>query len=194
MFNDFRNNVAGGEIKGFPKAIRMVKMSWCEDLAYLAQLNVITCQSRPDRCHSTNRFEFPGQNRALFIYDSGKADYKDEYIIMEEIENWFSYRKFATAKTLVSFVDESPNKKVGQFTIVVNEKNSHVGCAAVRFSLEFYNHFIFTCNFARRNVVDQPVYISGPEAASGCRNRRAFDYPNLCSDNDIEKDNIDYYY
>lgn len=194
LFNHLRNNVAGGEMEGLPKALRMTKMSWCEDLSYLAQLNVMKCQSMPDRCHSTKRFAYSAQNNALFIYGSGKADYSDVYIIKEQIENWFSYRKFATAEMMASFPDELPNNKVVQFIIAVHENNTHVGCAAVRFSLDFYNHFILTCNFATINVIGEPVYTAGPKSADDCKKRPAFDYPNLCADNDIVMpDLLDYY-
>lgn len=194
LFNHLRNNVAGGEIDGLPKAVRMAKMSWCEDLSYLAQLNVMKCQSLPDRCHSTKRFAHSGQNNALFIYGSGKADYSDAYIIKKQIENWFSYRKYASAEMMTSFPDQLPIKKVVQFIIAVHENNTHVGCAAVRFSLDLYTHFILTCNFATSIVIGEPVYIAGRKAADACKKRPAFDYPNLCADNDIiEPDILNYY-
>ncbi|KMZ04272.1 uncharacterized protein Dsimw501_GD18744 [Drosophila simulans] len=76
----------------------------------------------------------------------------------------------------------SSNKAVTKFTIAVAEKNTHVGCAAVRFSRDFYNHFVLTCNFATSNIVGQPVYTPGEKATTGCKNRygAAYDYPNLC--------------
>jgi len=68
LFNELRNDVAGGSIEGLPKASRMAKMTWCEELTYLALLNVMTCQSLPDKCRSTERFAYAGQNNAIFSY------------------------------------------------------------------------------------------------------------------------------
>lgn len=182
LFNELRNNVAGGRIEGLPKATRMAKMSWCDELAHLALFNVKTCQSLPDKCRSTERFAYAGQNNAIFSYSGAESEYTDAEIIKEQIENWFAERANASPEILASFPEELPNQKIAKFTIAVAEKNSHLGCAAVRFSRDYYNHFVLTCNFATSNVIGQPVYTPGDKATSGCKNRygAAFDYPNLC--------------
>ncbi|KAH8292231.1 hypothetical protein KR054_007358, partial [Drosophila jambulina] len=182
LFNEIRNKVAGGQMEGLPMAIRMAKMSWCEELAHLAVLNVKTCESLPDKCRSTERFAYAGQNNAIFSYSGAESEYTDAEIIKEQIENWFAERSNASPDILSSFPEELPNKNVAKFTIAVAEKNTHVGCAAVRFSKDFYNHFVLTCNFATSNIVGKPIYTPGEKATSGCKNRygAAFDYPNLC--------------
>ncbi|XP_037714988.1 antigen 5 like allergen Cul n 1-like [Drosophila subpulchrella] len=182
LFNELRNNVAGGKIEGLPKAIRMAKMSWCEELSHLALLNVQTCESLPDKCRSTERFAYAGQNNAIFSYSGAETEYTDAELIKEQIENWFAQRSNASPEILASFPEELPSKDVAKFTISVAEKNTHVGCAAVRFSRDFYNHFVLTCNFATSNIVGQPVYTPGEKSTTGCKNRygAAFDYPNLC--------------
>ncbi|KAH8295492.1 hypothetical protein KR018_012307, partial [Drosophila ironensis] len=182
LFNELRNKVAGGLIEGLPKAVRMAKMSWCEELSHLALLNAKTCESIPDKCRSTERFAYAGQNNAIFHYSGAESEYTDAEIIKEQIELWFAERANASPEILSSFPEELPKKTVGQFTIAVAEKNTHIGCAAVRFSKDFYNHFILTCNFATSNLVGQPVYTPGEKSTTGCKNRygAAFDYPNLC--------------
>ncbi|XP_020799798.1 venom allergen 3-like [Drosophila serrata] len=182
LFNELRNKVAGGEIEGLPKAVRMAKMSWCEELAYLALLNVKNCQSLPDKCRSTERFAYAGQNNAIFSYSGAESEYTDAEIMKEQIENWFAERSNASPDILANFPEDLPNKNVAKFTITVAEKNTHVGCAAVRFAKDYYNHFVFTCNFATSNIVGQPVYKPGERSTSGCKNRygAAYDYPNLC--------------
>ncbi|KAH8383162.1 hypothetical protein KR009_007109, partial [Drosophila setifemur] len=182
LFNELRNNVAGGKIEGLPKAVRMAKMSWCEELTYLALLNVKTCESLPDKCRSTERFAYAGQNNAIFSYSGAETEYTDAEIVKEQIELWFAERANVSPEILANFPEELPNNNVGKFTIAVAEKNTHVGCAAVRFSKDFYNHFVLTCNFATSNIVGQPIYNPGEKSTSGCKNRygAAFDYPNLC--------------
>ncbi|XP_017848329.1 antigen 5 like allergen Cul n 1 [Drosophila busckii] len=182
LFNELRNNVAGGKIEGLPKAVRMAKMTWCEELTHLALFNVKTCQSLPDKCRSTERFAYAGQNNAIFSYSGAETEYSDAEIIKEQIEKWFAARINASPEILSSFPQELPNKSAAQFTIAVSEKNTHLGCAAVRFSKDYYNHFVLTCNFATSNIIGQPVYTPGDKATSGCKNRfgAAFDYPNLC--------------
>ncbi|EDW68378.1 antigen 5 like allergen Cul n 1 [Drosophila virilis] len=197
LFNELRNTVAGGKIEGLPKASRMAKMAWCEELTHLALLNVKTCQSLPDKCRSTERFAYAGQNNAIFSYSGAESEYSDGEIIKEQIENWFNERNNGSPDILASFPEELPNKNVAKFTIAVAEKNTHLGCAAVRFSRDYYNHFVLTCNFATRNIIGQPVYTPGEKATAGCKNRygAAFDYPNLCYakeiyDNEKIVDNI----
>lgn len=182
LFNELRNNIAGGNFESLPKAIRMAKMSWCEELSHLALLNVKTCQSLTDKCRSTERFAYAGQNIAIFSYSGAETEYSDAEIIKEQIENWFSERSNASPEILANFPEELPNKNVAKFTISVAEKNTHVGCGAVRFSRDYYNHFLLTCNFATTNIIGHPVYSPGEKATSGCKNRygAAFDYPNLC--------------
>ncbi|ALC45747.1 scpr-A [Drosophila busckii] len=182
LFNELRNRVAGGQVEGLPKAVRMAKMSWCEELTHLAVFNVRTCQSLPDKCRSTERFAYAGQNNAIFSYSGAESEYTDAEIIKEQIENWFGKRANASPEILASFPEELPNKGVAKFAIAVAEKNTHLGCAAVRFSKDYYNHFVLTCNFATSNIIGQPVYTPGDKATSGCKNRfgAAYDYPNLC--------------
>ncbi|XP_001359938.3 antigen 5 like allergen Cul n 1-like [Drosophila miranda] len=182
LFNELRNNVAGGTIENLPKAVRMAKMSWCEELAHLASYNVRTCESITDKCRSTERFAYAGQNNVIFSYSGAESEYTDAEILKEQIENWFAERSNATPEILANFPEELPNKNVAKFTIAVAEKNTHVGCAAVRFSRDFYNHFVLTCNFATSNIIGQPVYTPGEKATTGCKNRygAAFDFPNLC--------------
>ncbi|KAH8359008.1 hypothetical protein KR093_003864, partial [Drosophila rubida] len=182
LFNELRNKVAGGQFENLPKAVRMAKMSWCEELTQLAVLNVKTCQSLPDKCRSTERFAYAGQNNAVFSYSGAESEYTDAEIIKEQVENWFAERTNTPPEILASFPEELPNKNVAKFTIAVAEKNTHVGCGAVRFTRDFYNHFVLTCNFATTNVIGQSVYTPGDKATSGCKNRygAAFDYPNLC--------------
>ncbi|EDV91275.1 antigen 5 like allergen Cul n 1 [Drosophila grimshawi] len=182
LFNELRNNVAGGGIEGLPRAVRMAKMTWCEELTHLALFNVKTCQSLPDKCRSTERFAYAGQNNAIFSYSGAESEYTDAEIIKEQIENWFKERANTSPDMLASFPEELTNRNVAKFTIAVAEKNTHLGCAAVRFSRDYYNHFVLTCNFATTNFVGQPVYTPGEKATTGCRNRygAAFDYPNLC--------------
>jgi len=73
-------------------------------------------------------------------------------------------------------------RPVGDFTIAINEKNGDIGCAAVRFKKDFYNHFSFVCNFPVGNLIGQPIYTIGDEPTVDCRNRygASYDYPNLC--------------
>ena len=71
---------------------------------------------------------------------------------------------------------------MNDFTIAVNAKNSDIGCAAVRFSKDFYYHFLFVCNFSVGNLVGIPVYEVGDAPAVDCKNRygASYEYPNLC--------------
>lgn len=51
--NDRRNRIAIGGISPFPRAIRMAKMTWNDEMAMLAGLNTRQCQMKHDACRNT---------------------------------------------------------------------------------------------------------------------------------------------
>lgn len=51
--NEKRNGVASGSVAGFGPAVRMATLVWSDELAYLAELNVMQCSMTHDECHNT---------------------------------------------------------------------------------------------------------------------------------------------
>lgn len=64
---------------------------------------------------------------------------------------------------------------------MVNDRNTAVGCAMVRFSEEKFKYRYLVCNYGYMNVIGKQVYESGTPA-SQCRERHSI-YEGLCLTN-----------
>lgn len=73
-------------------------------------------------------------------------------------------------------------KQFYQFTQVITEKAAYIGCGLVQY-VETYNTYYLACNYARGNVIGQPVYKKGT-ACSGCSSGCDTKFPALCSVNE----------
>lgn len=76
-------------------------------------------------------------------------------------------------------------RTIGHFTAFVQDKQTHIGCAAINFQMRRNLYAIYLiCNYAMTNVLRQPVYATGQpcsECTSGCND----EYPGLCSTSEI---------
>lgn len=66
------------------------------------------------------------------------------------------------------------------FLTVVNERNTDVGCAMVKYGRDDMYHVIFTCNYAANNHLSRRVYETG-SACSKCLTGCHHIYNALCS-------------
>lgn len=79
---------------------------------------------------------------------------------------------------------------IGHFTILAQELNVAVGCAASNFKTnDGYDTYLVACNYATTNFVTLPVYRVCSKAASECKSGTNPDYPALCSLNEKVKYN-----
>ena len=108
MFNELRNEIAGGHIEPFPIATRMAHMKWSPELEYLATLNVRTCRNQYDKCRSTKLFPYAGQNIAIYSYTGEEDLYTDDEIIKERIEEWLEQYKNTDPEIINSFPAQLP--------------------------------------------------------------------------------------
>lgn len=85
-------------------------------------------------------------------------------------------------------------RTIGHFTIVANDQNIAIGCAASNYINEKgFDTYLVACNYATTNFEGVPVYKACSEAASDCTSGTNPDYPALCSaDEDIQLDENDY--
>lgn len=97
--NELRNKIAKGEEPGFPKAIRMAKTVWNDQLESLAELNTKKCSNSHD-CHNTLEFEFSGQNLGIM---STTANYTIEQVIKERINAWYNENTYAAESDIEKF-------------------------------------------------------------------------------------------
>lgn len=180
--NEKRNQVAGGKIAKHQSAVRMATIQWDDELAYLAGLNVKTCNYGHDQCRNTDTFGFAGQNIAKKWWYGKNPEIKT--LLLEQINNWFGEFKDSDMSKINKVARSSSGPATGHFTVMVAELSIRVGCAAVR-SSEFKNGYNMetlttACNYAHTNVIDHRIYRAGA-AASQCKTGKNPQYPFLCS-------------
>lgn len=128
VYNERRNSIAGGFIPLYLPAVRMATMQWDDELAYLAGLNVKTCEYGYDQCHNTINFKYSGQiigRRSWY-----GTNQNVENLVLEQIRislgdiNLTNVNIFGLISGLVS----------SENTNVLGELNTRVGCAAVQYT------------------------------------------------------------
>lgn len=180
--NEKRNRVAGGEIPNHSPAKRIGTVQWDDELAYVAGLNVKTCEYEHDECRNTDAFSWSGQNLAKNWWYGMSGDIKT--LLLEQIDMWFDEHNDSDMSVINAIPEDDNGKVTGHFTALVHELSIRVGCASVR-SSEFmqgnnWETLTTACNYAHTNVIGAPVYRAGP-TASECQTGTNPNYPNLCS-------------
>lgn len=182
LHNKFRNQIAGGKIPNHLSAVRMGTVEWDWDLAYLAGLNVKTCEFDHDQCRNTVNYPYSGQNIARKSYRNKNFSLRE--ILEKQIQAWFDEHEFSNMKEINAATN---NEEIGHFTAMIHENSIRVGCAAVEFKKLSKTYVITTCNYSHTNILGKKIYRSG-KTASECTTGRNTKYPNLCSKN--EKYNV----
>lgn len=86
--NGFRNKIASGKQRGFKPATKMATMIWNDELAKLAELNVMQCKMHHDQCRNTNQFKHAGQNLG---YRANSGSFEEPQIFIKKvIHSWYS--------------------------------------------------------------------------------------------------------
>ncbi|XP_034114666.1 antigen 5 like allergen Cul n 1-like [Drosophila albomicans] len=182
--NGHRSFIAGGGESKLKPACRMATMQWDDELAYLASLNVRSCQMKHDGCRNTDAFQWAGQNLA-WIGSTGPLNKTASLI--QSVDMWYSEVK----DTEQSYIDAYPTNyngpAIGHFTVMVADRNTHVGCAASTYSVQgqSYKAFLLACNYAATNVVGIKMYNTCSVPASKCTTGVNPSYKFLCSVNEV---------
>ncbi|XP_068141438.1 venom allergen-1-like [Drosophila tropicalis] len=156
----------------------MATMRWNAELAKLALLNVKQCEMQHDACHNTDTFRASGQNLAIYGYSGARSSKTTAQLVTASIQMWWNEYKDANMSLIKKYPSNYSGPQIGHFTAMAQEKNTHLGCAAVKFENSM-NWFLMACNYATTNWVGQPVYQQGT-AASGCNTGKNDNYTNLC--------------
>lgn len=106
MHNEKRDIIAGGGEKSLKPACRMATMEWDDELAALAELNVLQCKMKHDKCHNTDAFQYSGQNLGLIGF---RGDVDDKARIEKSIKLWFEEKKDVKQ----SIIDKFPKNYKG---------------------------------------------------------------------------------
>ncbi|XP_073831641.1 antigen 5 like allergen Cul n 1-like [Musca autumnalis] len=179
-FNEKRNFVAGGGDPQHYPACRMATMEWDDELAMLAELNVKQCRMEHDACHNTQNFPVSGQNIAWMTFH-GTANIQS--LVDDSIQMWYDEIEDSSMKYIRSYQQHEQNAIIGHYTAMVADRNYRLGCAAATLTKSGtgYSEFLFACNFAFTNVLNQPIYTDCDRAAVDCTTGVNPKYPNLCS-------------
>ncbi|KAG5683516.1 hypothetical protein PVAND_012790 [Polypedilum vanderplanki] len=189
--NFHRNAVAGGTVTGsdglLPRAARMASIQWSPELARVAQLNALRCAFGHDTCRRTPDFPYSGQNLAglwTSFNETSPSFVIQEYLI-EMINLWFSEHRNTRRQDITTFTTLNVNgQPIGHFTSLVNEHQTHVGCAVIHYQDSGSRFHYIVCNYAFTNIQGFRVYTDSTTAGSGCTTGRNPVYNNLCSINE----------
>ncbi|EDW72384.2 uncharacterized protein Dwil_GK20747 [Drosophila willistoni] len=184
--NKRRNFIASGSLPGYYPAARMATMIWDEELEYLATLNLKTCNLDHDDCHNSYRFRNLGQNL------SGVDRFRNwpmnvTNLIEQSMGLWFGEYDVIDNSYITNFRVVNDLEKYGHFVETVVDRNTHVGCAMMRFTRPDYPFlYIYNtaCNYASVYAIGVPVYKVG-EPASECKTGSNPSYPALCSAKEV---------
>jgi hypothetical protein len=120
MHNRHRSTIAEGRTPGYPPAVKMGALKWDDELAYLAELNAMSCEIEHDKCRNTRSFAFAGQNLALgWLLD----DHTIDWAIRNFTSEWYIEYKDANPNVIDGFY-RANGPAIGHFTLMVNDKQS----------------------------------------------------------------------
>lgn len=177
LHNQLRSRVATGQLTGYQTCDRMVEMSWCDKLAYVASCNAGECEFRHDKCRNTAEYPNSGQNIASVGLSNAFKD--DREAIVQMVKMWSDESDICTMDVIKSFRIGS-GKEIGHFTQMAHGDCNKVGCAATKYKTKdgFFQTYL-VCNYAVTNMLGQCVYPVGPTAQS-CRAGPSARYGGLC--------------
>lgn len=180
----------------------MATMQWDDELAFLAAINV-QCSTSQDSCHNTDAFRSSGQN--LGWYESyGDQNYMDMAHIT--VDMWYLDMYNCNMDYIKSYPNNVPLvvlnifqillnlnafllyfRDIGNFTLLVTDRNTRVGCAIQINPVpnKVYKLFRLVCNYATTNKVGSSVYASCSNAATSCTSGVNANYTNLCSTSEV---------
>ncbi|KAH8291855.1 hypothetical protein KR054_001477 [Drosophila jambulina] len=168
--NEFRNHTASGGGFFLKPAARMARMSYSLDLEEFARLAIITC-STDKFCISTKDFYYGGYLYDAIYYTGPKEDLEDMELMLRIIQDWTLYLGSITLKMAIYFPATLEDKGIANTALLMAEKNTHMGCSAMRFTADDYHNFIFACAFSTDLMVRRPIYRMSGVAGSACKHR-----------------------
>uniref|UniRef100_A0A182W654 Venom allergen-1 n=1 Tax=Anopheles minimus TaxID=112268 RepID=A0A182W654_9DIPT len=179
LHNEARDRLARGDEPEFAPASRMPTVTWDDELANLAEINVRSCRFAHDECRSTYQFLHAGQNLAV-------GSYYLETNIFEIISNltrlWYNEHRDTTQEVLDKYTTDY-NATIGHYTQMISDRTTAIGCGVVIYPQKMedfvFKMVLYACNYALTSIVHQPVYLKG-EPASRCATGTNPDYAGLC--------------
>ncbi|EDV43513.1 uncharacterized protein Dana_GF16488 [Drosophila ananassae] len=177
--NEFRNLTASGGLKLLKGAARMSRMSYSLELEEMARLIAITC-SAEKFCVGTPEFYYVGSILEGYIYKGDLNQYEDLELMTRKIEEWIKYSASINMKMGLYMPAKLENRNTAKAALLIAARNTHMGCAAMRFTIDHLHHFILVCAFSTDLFVRKPLYRMSFIPASACKEQDRT-YAALCA-------------
>ncbi|XP_017850490.1 antigen 5 like allergen Cul n 1-like [Drosophila busckii] len=187
--NQHRNFIAGGGASHLSGACRMATMRWNDELAYLASLNVRSCQMKHDKCRKTDDFELAGQS----LYTMCRSgSFNDTLELITAVDACYGEVKHVKQSHIDAFKEIAGPPFIARFAALVADRNIAVGCAVSTFSWgNMFKTFLMACNYATSILPEHKVYNSCAKPASKCSTGVNPSYKFLCNSNEeINPNNV----
>ncbi|SPP83364.1 allergen Tab y 5.0101-like [Drosophila guanche] len=181
MFNTVRNKVARGGYRNLPVAGRMARMVWSEELAWFAKLQLTHCRLRFQQCMNSPYFYYIGSMGDEVIRPLGQSVIPELSHMKSMVESWHSQVTGIPRSDTLRLPSSYAKVNTLRSTLLINEKNSHFGCAAITFQYTGYKYFLFCCSFATMNIPERPIYKWSLRPGQDCY-RQDKQYKNLCAE------------
>ncbi|XP_043653758.1 allergen Tab y 5.0101 [Drosophila teissieri] len=179
-FNEFRNFTASGRLKYLQAAAaRMSRLSYSVELESLARLAVITCSAHKF-CLSSPEFYYVGTNTGSTSYLGSLNDYEDLELMLRTIQDWTRYADYINIKMGLYMPTTLEKRDIAKALLLMADRNTHVGCSAMRFTVDFVHNFIFLCAFSTDLLVERPIYRMSTKPGTACQRLDAT-YSALCA-------------
>lgn len=137
-----------------------------------------------DKCHITNDFKFAGQNLAIFSR-TGTFEAPSP-IISKAVRGWYKEVQYAVPADLDKCCGSVSGKSIGHFTVMVDDRSTHVGCAIATYTDGKWKTNLVACNYSYTNMNGAKVYQTG-KMASNCTTGVNPQYKALCSVKELIK-------
>ncbi|XP_002056294.3 tabinhibitin 6 [Drosophila virilis] len=181
-FNTLRNDVAGGKIyRNLPPAARMGKMSWNNELAQFARLDVKRCRVAPRPWICSQKFYAIGRLAELYGFQTDNLTSTTFETLQSMASGWMSRVSSITryqSLHLPTKYEESIN--ILQSALLLIEHNTQFGCAVLHYTSNLYTYLMLSCVFGADTQDGQRMYNWGIRPGIKCRHLDST-YQNLCS-------------
>ncbi|KAH8347560.1 hypothetical protein KR059_012572, partial [Drosophila kikkawai] len=196
--NQFRNTAAAGLTHKLLPAGRMARIQWSPELEHFAMMDAMSCVSMTRPCMTSPNFPNMGSIFDMYSY-LGKRQ-NSLKIITEMISQWTSEGRYVTSKQTAFLSENSDLKCVNQdsnlnqnltlffiffrfilrVALLMSERNTHMGCSAVKLQHQRFRYLYLSCTFATMNILGLPIYRSAKSPAQMCLKRDVL-FTNLCA-------------
>ncbi|EDV51290.2 venom allergen 3 [Drosophila erecta] len=174
LHNGYRQEVASNLFPDLPPARKMPELVWDNYLSVVAEYHLKRCQMElpADSCVATDDFAEPHFNYAQDFYPRPvmrQSNVREMTILAEQ---WLD--------ELFDLEDISTYNAEGEIRNIINDRSSHMGCAAGQ-DYDLWNiHFVLVCYYSSGPPVKGKLYEEGQFNASLCPNGHSDEYPGLC--------------